>query len=273
VLLVSRLLGYQGDKDVRYAALIEMVHTATLVHDDIIDHAAVRRGRASANRRWGNQLTVLLGDWLYTRSMEIALEVDDLQVMRVLSRATIQMIEGEVLGLSLLRRLDITQEQYLEIARRKTAELFAAACSIPSLFAEQFARYRELLEEYGRNLGMCFQIVDDLLDFTSSEAQLGKPVFADLREGKLTLPLILALPRFTASQRQAVAEVATQGSFAALDPEELRMWLAELGALEAARRVAAEFGEKAAELAGKLPASPEREALAAAPWYVLDRKN
>jgi len=273
LLLVSRLLGYQGHKDVRYAALIEMVHTATLVHDDIIDHAAMRRGRVSVNRRWGNQLTVLLGDWLYTRSMEIALEVDDLEVMRVLSRATIQMIEGEVLGLSLQGRLDITQEQYLEIARRKTAELFAAACCIPSLFEDSFGQYREVLSEYGRNLGMCFQIVDDLLDFTSSEAQLGKPVFADLREGKLTLPLILALPHLTESQRAAVAQVAAQGSFADLNPEELRHWLTELGALEAARRVAAAFGERASELAGKLPESPEREALAAAPWYVLDRQS
>jgi len=273
LLLVSRLLGYNGDKDVRYAALIEMVHTATLVHDDIIDHASLRRGRASANRRWGNQLTVLLGDWLYTRSMEIALEVDDLEVMRVLSRATIQMIEGEVMGLSLKGHLDVTVEQYLDIARRKTAELFSAACAIPALFAREFTPWLPILADYGRHLGLCFQIVDDLLDLTASQSQLGKPVFSDLREGKLTLPLILALPTLKSSQRQAIQEVAQGGSFAALSPEELRTWLEETGALAASRQVALDFGQKAAALAAQLPASFEREALAAAPWYVLERNH
>lgn len=273
LLLVSRLMGYDGDKDVRYAALIEMVHTATLVHDDIIDHASLRRGRASANSRWGNQLTVLLGDWLYTRSMEIALEVDDLDIMRVLSRATIEMIEGEVMGLSLKGRTDITVEQYLDIARRKTAELFAAACAIPTLFAPEFARFRDTLSEYGRNLGLCFQIVDDLLDLTGDQHQLGKPVFSDLREGKLTLPLILALPRLSPEQQLAVAEVAREGVFAAVQPQELQAWLDQAGAFAEAREVALSFGEKAAALARELPPGLERDALAAAPWFVLERDH
>lgn len=273
LLLVSRLMGYQGEKDVRYAALVEMLHTATLVHDDIIDHASLRRGRASANSRWGNQLTVLVGDWLYTRSMELALEVDDLEIMRLLSRATIQMIEGEVLGLTLKGRTDITVDQYLEIARRKTAELFAAACAIPALFAPEYAVFLPLLVEYGRNLGLCFQIVDDVLDLTGNQNQLGKPVFSDLREGKLTLPLILALPKLALEQRQAIAEVARQGAFTALYPQELQEWLTQTGALMEARKVALSFGEKAAELAGQLPPGFEREALAAAPWFVLDRDH
>lgn len=273
LLLVSRLVGYQGDKDIRYAALIEMVHTATLVHDDIIDHANLRRGRASANSRWGNQLTVLLGDWLYTRSMELALEVDDLDIMRVLSRATIEMIEGEVLGLSLKGRTDITVEQYLEIARRKTAELFSAACAIPALFAPEYAGFRTTLSEYGRNLGLCFQIVDDLLDLTGDQDHLGKPVFSDLREGKLTLPLILALPKFSPEQRQAVAEVAREGAFSGLEPQELQEWLSETGAFSQAREVALSFGEKAAALASSLPAGFERDALVAAPWFVLERDH
>ncbi|MGQ9752760.1 MAG: polyprenyl synthetase family protein [Thermoanaerobaculaceae bacterium] len=273
LLLVSRLLGYEGEKDVRYAALIEMVHTATLVHDDIIDHAPLRRGRASANSRWGNQLTVLLGDWLYTHSMEIALEMDDLEVMRVLSRATIQMIEGEVLGLSLKGELGTTVDQYLDIARRKTAELFSAACSIPSLFSPDFRQYRDTLANYGRNLGLCFQIVDDLLDLTGSELQLGKPVFSDLREGKLTLPLILALPKLSPEQREAVGRLASGEEVSQLEPEELRRWLAEAGAFAAAREVAIDFGRKAATLAQKLPACFERDALIAAPWFVLERNN
>ncbi len=273
LLLASRLVGYQGEKDVRYAALIEMLHTATLVHDDIIDHASLRRGRASANSRWGNQLTVLVGDWLYTRSMELALEVDDLEIMRLLSRATMQMIEGEVLGLSLKGRTDITVEQYLEIARRKTAELFAAACAIPALFSPAFAAFQSILADYGRNLGLCFQIVDDLLDLTGDQDQLGKPVFSDLREGKLTLPLILALPKLAPEQRRAVAEVAREGSFTALRPQELQEWLVQAGALAEARDVALSFGEKAATLASQLPPGFERDALAAAPWFVLERDH
>lgn len=273
LLLVSRMMGYQGEKDVRYAALIEMLHTATLVHDDIIDHASLRRGRASANSRWGNQLTVLVGDWLYTRSMELALEVDDLETMRLLSRATIQMIEGEVLGLSLKGRTDITVEQYLEIARRKTAELFAAACAIPALFAPEYAAFRPLLSDYGRNLGLCFQIIDDLLDLTGDQNQLGKPIFSDLREGKLTLPLILALPKLAPEQRQAVAEVAREGVFSALNPQELQEWLTHVGAFVEARNVALRFGEEAAALANQLPPGFEREALAAAPWFVLERDH
>lgn len=273
LLLVSRLLAYDGDKDVRYAALIEMVHTATLVHDDIIDHASLRRGRASANSRWGNQLTVLLGDWLYTRSMEIALEVDDVEVMRVLSRATMQMIEGEVMGLRLKGNLGITVEQYLDIARRKTAELFSAACLIPALFSPSYAHLRPVLAEYGRCLGLCFQIVDDLLDLTASQSQLGKPVFSDLREGKLTLPLILAWPSLSAEQRQAVAEVVESGSFSSLDPAQLRRWLEDVGAMSASHRVASSFAQQAATLAHQLPGGFERQALAVAPWYVLGRTS
>ncbi|MDW7966504.1 MAG: polyprenyl synthetase family protein [Thermoanaerobaculum sp.] len=274
LLLVSRLLGYSGDKDVRYAALVEMIHTATLVHDDIIDHASLRRGRASANSRWGNQLTVLLGDWLYTRSMELALEVDDLEIMRLLSRATMEMIEGEVLGLTLKGRTDVSLAQYLDIARRKTAELFAAACAIPSLFSPDFSHFRQVLSEYGRNLGLCFQIVDDLLDLTGNEDMLGKPVFSDLREGKLTLPLILALPKFDQEQRRAVEEVANSGGFGQLlHPRQLREWLNAVDALSEARQFAVRFGERAAFLAAQLPAGFEQTALVAAPWFVLERNH
>ncbi|MFN3414057.1 MAG: polyprenyl synthetase family protein, partial [Thermoanaerobaculum sp.] len=193
--------------------------------------------------------------------------------MRVLSRATIQMIEGEVLGLSLKGRTDITVEQYLEIARRKTAELFAAACAIPALFAPEYAGFRATLSEYGRNLGLCFQIVDDLLDLTGDQDHLGKPVFSDLREGKLTLPIILALPKLSPEQRQAVAEVAREGAFSALKPQELQQWLTQTEAFSQAREVALRFGEKAAALAASLPAGFEREALAAAPWFVLERDH
>lgn len=272
VLLVSRLLGYQGDRDVRYGAVIEMIHTATLVHDDIIDHAALRRGRPTANHRWGNQLTVLLGDWLYTRSMELALVVDDVPVMRVLSRATIEMIEGEMIGLKMSGRLDTDEATYMDIVRRKTAGIFAAATSIPALFEPAFARHRATLAEYGTHLGVCFQIADDLLDLTSSESSLGKPVFSDLREGKLTLPFIRLLPRLRRAEREALAQILSTGDLEAESERDIRALLEQHGIVEEVRRVALGFAERATACAAKLPSGVERDALAEAPRYVIDRE-
>lgn len=272
LLVVSRLLGYAGDRDICYGAVIEMIHTATLVHDDIIDHARVRRGRATANDRWGNQLTVLLGDWLFIRSMEIALERGDLAVLRLLSRATVEMVEGEILGLQLQHSQDMTYEQYIDLIRRKTAELFSAACALPALLSPELERHLPALAEYGRSLGVCFQIVDDLLDVTASQSRLGKPVFSDLREGKLTLPFILLLPRLAAKQRKALADVVSTGEFRATDPTELRAWLDEHDVLTRSRAIASEYGRRAVEALADLPASPEREALSVAPGYIIDRE-
>src|SRR5512135_3862214 len=192
LLLSSRVLGYEGDRDVAYAAVIELIHTATLVHDDIIDDAELRRGRPSVNRRWGNELTVLFGDFLYMKSMEIALEEGDLRVLRLLSDVTIRMTEGEIIGAERRGLLDLTLEGYLDIVRRKTALLFAGACKIPSFlvtsaFGESGEAWGERLWEYGLSLGIAFQLQDDLLDYTANEADLGKPVLSDLKEGKLTL--------------------------------------------------------------------------------------
>jgi octaprenyl-diphosphate synthase len=273
LLLVSRMLGYDGGRDIRYGAVVEMIHTATLVHDDIIDHATVRRGRTTANNRWGNQLTVLLGDWLYTRSMELALEVGDVDVMRVLSRATIEMIEGEILGLALKTRADVTREQYLEITRRKTAELFSAACSIPSLFDPAFAVYREPLAEFGRNLGFCFQIIDDLLDITGTQASLGKPVFSDLREGTLTLPFIELLSHLDSRRRRAVERVLADGRFDDVSPEELREWLEAHDILVSTRQLATDYGRRAIAALAVLPPGPERDALEAAPLFLTERDH
>ncbi|MBZ5588176.1 MAG: polyprenyl synthetase family protein [Acidobacteriia bacterium] len=273
LLATSRLLGYQGgDLDVRYGAIVEMIHTASLVHDDIIDSATVRRGRATANHRWGNQLTVLLGDWLYLRAIELALEVADIPAMQTLSFATTQMIEGEILGLALQGTGRLTREQYLEITRRKTAELFAAACALPTHFSPAFASYRPALEEYGRNIGMCFQIVDDILDIVSSQQRLGKPVFSDLLEGKLTLPFILALPHATEGERAVVERVLIEGELGSTTPEALRELLDRHGAVDEARRVADEFGVRAVAALASLPSGPALDALAAAPRFVVERE-
>ncbi len=271
LLVVSRLLGYRGDHDVRYGAIVEMIHTATLVHDDIIDSAAVRRGRVTANHRWGNQLTVLLGDWLYIRAIELALEVAEVPAMQALSHATSQMTEGEILGLDFQGQIRVTREQYLEITRRKTAELFSVASSLPTYFSPEYGRYRPALEEYGRNIGMCFQIVDDILDITGSQKSLGKPVFSDLREGKLTLPFIALLPHLDASERKTLEEILATGQFRETSPDQLRDLLERHRAVEESREAANEFARLAVAALDDLPKGPELDALTAAPRFVIDR--
>jgi octaprenyl-diphosphate synthase len=273
LLVAARALGHQGDRDIRYAAVIEMIHTATLVHDDIIDHSAVRRGRTTANQRWGDQFTVLLGDWLYLRAIELALEMDDIVAMRALSRVTTEMTEGEIVGLQLQRRLDVTRDQYLDVARRKTAELFCAAASLPTCFAPGLGRHRDALETFGRNLGICFQIVDDLLDITGSETRLGKPVFSDLREGKLTLPFILLLERASAADSLLISDALTTGALSADHELELRALLEHHGVLDETKEIGRTYGVAASEALAQLPPSPERDALALAPGFVLDRQH
>jgi octaprenyl-diphosphate synthase len=272
LLLVARLLGYRGDRDVRFGAVIEMIHTATLVHDDIIDHANLRRGRPTANHRWGNQLTVLLGDWLYSRSMEIALEVGEVEVIRVLSHATTQMIEGEMLGLRVLGRSDVDEDTYLDIVRRKTAEVFAAATVIPTLFDPAYSVYREPLATYGRSLGVCFQIADDLLDVTATESRLGKPVLSDLREGKLTLPFIRLWPYLSADERDAIEAMLGGRDPGAGAADGFRALLARHGILESVRGTANAYAAHAQEAIALLPPGRERDALSEAPRYVIDRE-
>lgn len=272
LLVVAQLLGYRGERDVRYGAVIEMIHTATLIHDDIIDHAKVRRGRPTANNRWGNQLTVLLGDWLYTRSMELALEVGDVHIMRLLSRATIAMIEGEIMGLRVAGRLDLQQSEYLEIIGRKTGELFAVTCAIPTLFTPELEAHREALLAYGYHLGICYQIVDDLLDIIGSEQRLGKPVFSDLREGKVTLPFILAWPSLEEDHRRTVAHVVATAELGESEAEQLRDMLRRHGTLDRALATAAEHGRMAVAALDTLPPTRERDALIAAPAFLLQRE-
>ncbi len=271
LLVVSRLLGYQGDYDVRFAAVVEMIHTATLVHDDIIDRASVRRGRATANHRWGNQLTVLLGDWLYLRAIQLALEVADVPALEALAGATSQMTEGEILGLGLKGVSGVTADQYFDITRRKTAELFSVTCSLPTFFSPAYARFRPALQEYGRNIGMCFQIVDDILDITGSQKSLGKPVFSDLREGKLTLPFILLMPTLSTTERRQIEEVLAAGELRETAKEELRNLLERHGAVDRSREAANDFGSRAVAALGGLPPGPELDVLALAPRFVVER--
>ena len=195
LLMAARLGGYSGDRAVLNASVVEFIHTATLVHDDIIDGADTRRGRLAVHSRWGNDITVLLGDYLYIKSMAMALTQDSLEIVRLLCDVTLRMIEGELYQLTKTGDIDITEDEHLEIIRRKTAYLFGGCAQIGAVLGGMTKEREQALRDFGFNLGVAFQIVDDLLDYTADENALGKPVGGDLREGKVTLPIIYLLQR------------------------------------------------------------------------------
>ncbi|HVE69881.1 MAG TPA: polyprenyl synthetase family protein [Thermoanaerobaculia bacterium] len=271
LLLVSKMVKYDGYRDVVYAAVVEFIHTATLIHDDIIDEADVRRGRTSINYGWGNNLTVLTGDYIFMHSMAMALAEGNLEILRLLSDATIKMIEGEILGTEQNGRVDLSVEDYFEIVGRKTAALFGATCRIPGYFVDLPESTTVALQTYGFNLGICFQLIDDLLDFTSSTEVLGKPTLSDLKEGKVTLPLILAMPRATPRERDLIATVARTKSFNGTDPTEILGIVNRYETLDQAREIARDYANRARKALEPFPASPAKEALEVALDFVLDR--
>ena len=271
LLLVANMLRYDGYRDVVYAAVVEFIHNATLVHDDIIDEAAVRRGRTSINYRWGNDLTVLVGDYLYAHSMNIALAEGNLEVLRLLSNATIRMIEGEILGLEQNGRADLSIDDYFEVVGRKTAALFAACCRIPACLVDVTESAATALFNYGYNLGVAFQLIDDLLDFTSSTEILGKPALSDLKEGKLTLPLILATPRATTRERETIARIAAARSFDDVDPAEVHAIVEKYGSVDQTRDYARDYAKRARVALEQFPPSDAKEALDLALDFVMER--
>lgn len=272
LLLCARLLDRDGEEEVTYAAVVELIHTATLIHDDIIDHSTLRRGRRTINALWGNNLTVLLGDWLYTTAMKTALRHGSVAILDRLCDATLRMTEGELLTQKRLGAIDLTIAEYFEIIDRKTAQLFAAACSLPARMQPVREEAIEPLEQFGRALGTCFQLADDLLDFTSTEGALGKPVLSDLREGKLTLPLLLLLPRISAPERSKIERVLADRSFAAVAPGEILQLVAREGTLDEVAAEARRLAEAARQSLAIFPDSPTRRALEFAPDFVLHRR-
>ena len=273
LLLCSRLLERRGDADVTYAAVVEIIHNATLIHDDIIDRAELRRGRPTVARAWDNSRTVLLGDWLYTKSMQMALAEDNLEVVRRLCDATVGMTEGELLALERLGAVDLGVEEYFDIIDRKTSRLFAAACSIPALIPPHDEASDRALYAYGRNLGICFQLVDDLLDFTASQEELGKPVLSDLAGGKLTLPLILAAQRLPAEDRRWIHRVLEDRGFERVEPGRILELVEREGTLDEVRELAESYASKATGALELLRPSAVREALELVPDFVLNRRS
>ena len=273
LLLACRLCGYRGERAITLASVVEFIHTATLLHDDIIDEATVRRGKRSVNSRWGNDITVLLGDFLYTKSMSMALSQDNLPILRLLSDVTLRMIEGELLEIERNGDLRMSEAQHLDIIRRKTADLFAACMSIGAILGDVSEDKRRALTSYGLNLGICFQMVDDLLDFTADEKVLGKPVANDLREGKVTLPVIFLLRRSGRPGTDAVSAVLADRGFGRVSRDELLRLAREHGALDEARALAERYATAArADLTG-FERSPYREALEALPDFILARDH
>lgn len=273
LLLVSQMLRYEGHRDVTYAAVVEFIHTATLVHDDIIDEADVRRGRTSVNYGWGNNLTVLVGDYIFMHSMHMALGEGNLEILRLLSDATIRMIEGEILGTEQNGRTDLSVDDYFDIVSRKTAALFGATCRIPAFLVDLPDAQAKALFEYGYNLGVCFQLIDDLLDFTSTTAILGKPALSDLKEGKVTLPLILAMPHATARELDIIARVAAAKSFDGIDPAEIHAIVRRYDTLDQTREIARDYATRARQALASFPDSEAKEALEMALDFVMEREK
>src|SRR5580765_4014021 len=245
LLMAARLSGYTGDRSILYAAVVEFIHTATLVHDDIIDEAETRRGRLAAHSRWGNDVTVLLGDYLYIRSMGMALTQDTLEVVRLLCEVTLRMIEGELYQLTKTGDATITEEEHLEIIRRKTAFLFAGCAEIGGLLGETTPERCAALRDYGFNLGIAFQIVDDVLDFTADAAALGKPIGGDLREGKVTLPVILLLQKTGPDVASLIQTIVSERAVSPEDWRKIQDLLRREGAIEAAFERAVTYATRA----------------------------
>jgi octaprenyl-diphosphate synthase len=272
LLMAARLCGYSGDRAVLNAAVVEFIHTATLVHDDIVDEADTRRGRLAAHSRWGNDVTVLLGDYLYIRSMAMALTQDSLDVVRLLCDVTLRMIEGELYQLTKTGDATITEDEHLEIIRRKTAFLFSGCAEIGGLLGACSSEQRIALREYGFNLGIAFQIVDDVLDYTSDESALGKPVGGDLREGKVTLPIILLIGQASGDALQLVQRIITDRQIDPEDWQTLTGLLARHGAIDAAFDRAVTYADRAKQqLAAAFPPSVERDGLLALTDFVVHR--
>lgn len=270
-LLAAKFCGYEGPAAVKLGSVLELIHTATLVHDDIIDGAPTRRGRPSANQRWGSSMSVLAGDWLYMQSFRIALAERNFRILDILIELTQTMVEGELLQLGYLGRLDITEDAALDLACRKTASLFSVCMRLGAVLGGKAPGEEEKLAAYGLNAGLAFQVIDDLLDFIASPERLGKPVVSDLREGKITLPLVYALEATGTEGRNKVAAVLREKDFISVRPEEIVQLVRESGAVERTRAKAGQLAAAALANLEGFPDSIYRRALKAVPGFILNR--
>ena len=272
LLLSAKLFPGSERAAIRLGAVVEIIHTATLVHDDIIDEAKTRRGRPSANTQWGNSKCVLAGDWLYMQAFKIAVEERNFRILDVLIELTQKMVEGELLQIEKLGQI-ITLEEHLDLIFRKTACLFSVCMRLGAVLGRATEEQEGRLAQYGRDLGMAFQIVDDVLDLTASEQVLGKPVGSDLREGKATLAVIHALERCTPAERQAIETVLREGAFRSVTHEQVLAILNRYESVDAALARASEYAEAARLGLYGFPESEIKRALLLIPDYVVAREK
>ncbi len=271
VLLAARAAGYRGDDHIAAAAIIEFIHTATLLHDDVVDESGLRRGRSTANAVFGNAASVLVGDFLYSRSFQLMVDLDRMAVMRLLADTTNAIAEGEVLQLMHLNNPDTSEDDYFRVIERKTAILFAAATELGAMLAGRPLEEQRALREYGHSLGMAFQIADDILDYEADEADLGKNLGDDLAEGKPTLPLIHALGQASATQQRDLRDAIESGGREHL-PGVLAA-IREHGGIGYARDHAETFAARAVSALDALPPSRHRDALAFLAGFAVARRT
>jgi octaprenyl-diphosphate synthase len=273
MILSSRVCGYNGNDDASLAVVFEFLHAATLLHDDVVDHAEFRRSRPAANTIWGNPAVVLVGDFLYSKSIQIAVGYRDIRILKVLLDATTRMSEGEVLQLVNSDNLEIRESEYLETVTRKTAELISAACQAGAILGGGGPAEERALVSYGLNLGIAFQLIDDTLDFTGEAKELGKPVGNDLQEGKATLPLIYAFENAKAAERLRLRQIFTSEHIAAKELSEIGSLVERNGGIEYTNNKACAHSLKAKEALRVFPRGPVKETLEDIADYVICRRT
>lgn len=272
LLLAARLFGNNSENAIHLGAVVEIIHTATLVHDDIIDEADTRRGRPAANTRWGNSKCVLAGDWLYMQAFKVALQERNFRILDTFINLTQQMVEGELLQMETLGKC-VGEAEYLDLIYRKTACLFSVCMRIGAILGKATDTQEEALADYGRNLGLAFQIVDDVLDLTASEEVLGKPVASDLREGKVTMAVIHSLDRCTPAEREKIETVLRERTFDSVKHNEIIAILNRYDSLDAALARAAEYAQAASDAICSFPDSEIKKALLWMPNFVVARNS
>ena len=273
LLLASKLIGDGGASAIHLGAVVEIIHTATLVHDDVIDDARTRRGRPSANEQWGNHTSVLAGDWLYMEAFQMALRERNFHVLDLLIGLTQMMVEGELLQLERIGRIQVTEADCMELVDRKTACLFSVCAKLGAIVAGADSQTEERLGEYAWNLGMAFQLVDDLLDFTSRETVLGKPVGNDLREGKVTLPLVYALEQATAEERRRVEVILRERNYDGVPFSQILAMVERYQGIARVKERAQAFTDKARAMINEFPDSPYQRALYSVTELITERDH
>ena len=273
LILAGRMIGCEPERLYPLGALVELIHTASLVHDDIIDEADTRRGSPSVNAAYGNHMSVLLGDWLYMTAFQVGVAQQNFRILDVLLDVSRKMVEGELIQADVLGRLDLTAEASLDIAARKTAHLFSAATALPAVSARADDATIDRLTRIGLNLGLAFQVVDDVLDYTADEQKLGKPVMGDLREGKLTLPVIYLLQSDGAAARRMVETVVAEQGFTSVQPDALLRELRRAGCLERTMACAHAYADQARTELLTFPSSPHRKTLVQITDFILKRQH